>query len=175
MLLTFYINYLWVLPKHIGGQLRFSIIHINVVLVVVACALVALARAYEYSIFPPRFPMRGIVPLPHERHFNRLFFMFAFIRDALNFVFVVLAAYSLRMTSHAHRLEHERHEAEVARRDAELKGLRLQSMRLRLSVLIGHNRLSYNYRNCFAICSTTISREWWISLPSASSSARMWI
>ena len=58
MLLTFYINYLWVLPKHIGGQLRFSIIHINVVLVVVACALVALARAYEYSIFPPRFPMR---------------------------------------------------------------------------------------------------------------------
>ena len=100
MLLTFYINYLWVLPKHIGGQLRFSIIHINVVLVVVACALVALARAYEYSIFPPRFPMHGIVPPPHERHFNRLFFMFAFIRDALNF--------------------------EVARRDAELKGLRLQ-------------------------------------------------
>ena len=126
MLLIFYINYLWVLPKHIEGQLKISIFNINVILVGVACALVALARVYEYSLFPPRFPMRGIMPPPHGRHFSSLFFMLALIRDALNFIFVVLAAYSLRMTSHAHRLEHERHEAEVARRDAELKGLRLQ-------------------------------------------------
>ena len=44
----------------------------------------------------------------------------------LNLIFVVLIAYSLRMSKHAHRLEHERQEAEVARRDAELNGLRLQ-------------------------------------------------
>ena len=126
MLLIFYLNYLWILPRHIDGQLRVSIFHINAVLVVVACVLVAVVRAHEYAIAPPRFPMRGVMPLPHERHFTWLFLLLALIRDALNFIFAVLVAYSLRMTKHAHRLEHERHEAEVARRDAELKGLRLQ-------------------------------------------------
>ena len=125
MVVLFYLNYLWVVPRCIAGQFKLSVFHINVIMVITACVLVALVRGYEFSVSPTHFHIHEREPHP-ERHFNRLFFFFAFVRDALNFIFVVLVAYSLRMTSHAHRLEHERQETEVARRDAELKGLRSQ-------------------------------------------------
>ncbi len=129
MVLLFYLNYLWVVPKCIAGQFRLNVLHINVIMVITACAIVTSVRAYEFMVSPSHFMIPGGEPHhepPHERHFSWMFFIFTMLRDALNFIFAALIAYSLRMTSHAHRLEHERHEAEVARRDAELNGLRLQ-------------------------------------------------
>ena len=55
-----------------------------------------------------------------------LFHFFSVLRDAWNILIAVLAAYSIRMTTHAALLNQQRQEAEVARRDAELKGLRQQ-------------------------------------------------
>lgn len=128
MLLIFYLNYLWILPRHIEGKSKFKIVHINAILIIVACILVALVRAYEFTVSPPpNFPIHeGDSQYGNGRDFSWLFLFLIFIRDALNLIFVVLIAYTLRMSKHAHRLEHERQEAEVARRDAELKGLRLQ-------------------------------------------------
>ena len=128
MLLIFYLNYLWILPRHIEGKSKFKIVHINAIMIIVACILVALVRAYEFTVSPPpNFPIHeGDSQYGNGRDFSWLFLFLIFIRDALNLIFVVLIAYTLRMSKHAHRLEHERQEAEVARRDAELKGLRLQ-------------------------------------------------
>ena len=125
MVVLFYLNYLWIVPRCIAGQFKLSVFHINVIMVITTCVLVALVRGYEFSVSPANFHIHDREPHP-ERQFSRLFFLFASIRDAINFIFVALAAYSLRMTSHAHRLEHERQETEMARRDAELKGLRSQ-------------------------------------------------
>ena len=125
MVVLFYLNYLWIVPRCIAGQFKLSVFHINVIMVITTCVLVALVRGYEFSVSPANFHIHDRDPHP-ERQFSRLFFLFASIRDAINFIFVALAAYSLRMTSHAHRLEHERQETEMARRDAELKGLRSQ-------------------------------------------------
>ena len=125
MVVLFYLNYLWIVPRCIAGQFKLSVFHINVIMVIATCVLVALVRGYEFSVSPANFHIHDRDPHP-ERQFSRLFFLFASIRDAINFIFVALAAYSLRMTSHAHRLEHERQETEMARRDAELKGLRSQ-------------------------------------------------
>ena len=126
MLLVFYLNYLWILPRHIEGKSKLKVLPVNAILIVVVCILVALVRAYEFMVSPPpRFPIHKDAP-EYATDFSWLFLFLVFIRDALNLIFVVLIAYSLRMSKHAHRLEHERQEAEVARRDAELNGLRLQ-------------------------------------------------
>ena len=126
MLLVFYLNYLWILPRHIEGKSKLKVLPINAILIVVVCVLVALVRTYEFTVSPPpRFPIHEDAP-EYSTDFSWLFLFLVFIRDALNLIFVVLIAYSLRMSKHAHRLEHERQEAEVARRDAELNGLRLQ-------------------------------------------------
>ena len=45
MLLIFYLNYLWILPRHIEGKSKFKIVHINAILIIVACILVSLVRA----------------------------------------------------------------------------------------------------------------------------------
>ena len=53
MLLVFYLNYLWILPRHIEGKSKLKVLPINAILIVAVCVLVALVRAYEFTVSPP--------------------------------------------------------------------------------------------------------------------------
>ena len=50
----------------------------------------------------------------------------ASLRDSINFAFAIFVAYAIRSQQHISRLRQKRQEAEVARRDAELRSLRNQ-------------------------------------------------
>ena len=68
MLLVFYLNYLWLLPRHIEGKNKFNILHVNAILVIVMCVFVAFVRAYEFTVSPPpRFPIHNEAP-QYEQH-----------------------------------------------------------------------------------------------------------
>lgn len=126
MIIIFYINYLWLLPRHIDGTSKMNLYSVNLVLIVIGCIVIALSREMEFDVAPPEYLRRHIEHRPSRMPGRGAFHVFAVFRDALNFILAIVVAYSLRMSKHATRLERERQEAEVARRDAELKGLRQQ-------------------------------------------------
>jgi two-component sensor histidine kinase len=73
---------------------------------------------------------RGVFPGPppdmrHEKRMNHISILSA-LRDSINFAFAIFVAYSMRSQQHIGRLRQKRQEAEVARRDAELRSLRNQ-------------------------------------------------
>lgn len=130
MLVIFYFNYLWLMPRQIDHRLKVNIILANIILIIAGCSIIAIVRHFEFHNFILPHQMdhgdfhRHVGH--HRRHMGVLFQLFAFFRDSINLIMAVLVAYSLIMANHAHSLERQRQEAEVARRDAELKGLRQQ-------------------------------------------------
>lgn len=144
MLALFYLNYLHLVPRMIRHENRMNFYLANFLLLILACVLMQTFRHWEYQLMPHEGWMGR-----HVHHSPALLFQaFAVLRDAFNFILAIVLAYSIRMTSHAHQLSQERQEAEVARRDAELKGLRLQ---------ISPHFLLNTLNNIFAL--TSISAE----------------
>lgn len=78
----------------------------------------------EYFGHPERnFPApREMRPAHRRSHINIL----ASLRDSINFAFAIFVAYSIRSQQHISKLRQKRQEAEMARRDAELRSLRNQ-------------------------------------------------
>lgn len=122
MLLVFYVNFLWLVPKLIETDDKMKFVSINFFFIIIGAIIMMQMRGFEfrYIDMAKHFKPRHTMSLPLFYH------ILIVLRDGLNLILSTLIAYSIRMTEHAHRQNHLRQEAEVAKREAELRGLRFQ-------------------------------------------------
>lgn len=122
MLLVFYVNFLWLVPKLIETDDKMKFVFINFFVIIVGAIIMMKMRGFEfrYIDMARHFKPRHTMSMPPFYH------VLIVLRDGLNLILSTLIAYSIRMTEHAHRQNHLRQEAEVAKREAELRGLRFQ-------------------------------------------------
>ena len=122
MLLVFYVNFLWLVPKLIETDDKMKFVSINFFFIIIGAIIMMQMRGFEfrYIDMAKHFKPRHTMSLPLFYH------VLIVLRDGLNLILSTLIAYSIRMTEHAHRQNHLRQEAEVAKREAELRGLRFQ-------------------------------------------------
>ncbi len=128
LLILFYINYLWLIPRYYFANRRGLFYGLNV-LAVLACMgitlgwwqLVSSLLADPLQAMDSPHKHRGPGPGgPRPHNMGMLF------QGVIMQVLVVFAALSLRATQRVHRSEEARREAEKARTDAELRNLRNQ-------------------------------------------------
>lgn len=122
MITVFYINFFWLVPKLISTEDKTKFIFINFVIIIIGAIIMMKMHGYEFRYFdiPNGIEPKPVMSMPV---FVQVLIVF---RDALNLILSTLLAYSIRMTEHAHRQNQLRQEAEVAKREAELRGLRFQ-------------------------------------------------
>ncbi len=119
---VFWINYQWLAPRIFKdgvGDMR-CYVATNAVVVLISCIALGVWHHVEMSTFHvPRIEARdGMRP--------KSFYAFAALRDALNLLLAIIIAYTMRINQHIENLRRRQQEAEVARREAELRGLRSQ-------------------------------------------------
>ena len=116
MLLVFYVNFLWLVPKLIETDDKMKFVSINFFFIIIGAIIMMQMRGFEfrYIDMAKHFKPRHTMSLPLFYH------VLIVLRDGLNLILSTLIAYSIRMTEHAHRQNHLRQEAEVAKREAEL-------------------------------------------------------
>ena len=156
MLLVFWVNYLWIFPRFYQHESRRVVVAQNVVLVLLCSALLAMAHTVEFDQrgerrramempSPPRHEPSQ--PAPYEQptppqyellqagspsrlrppHHGKLhFIIFTGLRDCFTLCLVIIAAYAVLASRRMERMKREQQEAETARQEAELRGLRNQ-------------------------------------------------
>lgn len=122
MIFVFYINFFWLVPKLISNEDKIKFISINFIIITIGAIIMMKMREYEFRYIDM---VNGIMPRPSMQR-PVFFHILIVLRDALNLILSTLLAYSIRMTEHANRQNQLRQEAEVAKREAELRGLRFQ-------------------------------------------------
>ncbi|MDO4172030.1 MAG: histidine kinase [Prevotellaceae bacterium] len=136
MVMVFCLNYYKIIPQALWHHGKRSIVLSNTV-VIVLCST-ALAgwhniefREYQKEVEKAAAATAGtgkkqLRPAPHNRPDNgRRIWITAFL-DGMNLTFAAFVAYSIRSKEHIRSLEKQQQEAEVARQEAELRGLRNQ-------------------------------------------------
>ena len=141
MLLVFWVNYLWIFPRFYQHESRRVAVVQNVVLVLLCSTILAMTHAAEFDQrgekrrameMPP--PPRHEIPHPGNpslhrppHHGNKLhFIVFTGLRDCFTLSLVIIAAYAVLASRRMERMKREQQEAEAARQEAELRGLRNQ-------------------------------------------------
>lgn len=122
MIAVFYINYLWLVPRMIEKGNRERFVVINVALIIFMAIIIMIFRHYEIHYMTTELSWKP----PHNTEITISFRTLMMLRDAFNLLLSSLLALSLRMTQHAQRQIQLSQEAEVAKREAELRGLRFQ-------------------------------------------------
>lgn len=122
MISVFYINFIWLVPKMITNEDKIKFIFTNLVIIIIGAIIMNKMRGYEFRYINISNGIRHRPGMSLPMFFHILIVL----RDALNLVLSTLIAYSIRMTEHANRQNHLRQQAEVAKREAELRGLRFQ-------------------------------------------------
>lgn len=136
MVVVFWVNYLYILPRHAqhGSIVRVTIE--NAILLLACSAILAVAHVKEASLHGPNhhqrppvhIPARSLTvsPKPRPHHKTAHFVVFVGLRDAVYLMLVIFVAYSVLASRKMEHLQREHQEAELARQKAELRGLRNQ-------------------------------------------------
>ncbi|MBQ9560959.1 MAG: histidine kinase [Prevotella sp.] len=134
LVLVFWVNYLWLVPRcfadGVGRMRRFILA--NVVIVLLSCTALGMWHNVEvrYQRSETRVEMRKESRHRiHKRYrspYRRQFYAFAALRDGINLLLAIIIAYTMRMNQHMVSLRRRQQEADMARREAELRGLRNQ-------------------------------------------------
>ena len=122
MIVVFYINYLWLVPRMIDKGNRKQFVVINATLYILFAIVIMTSRHYEIKYLTTEISLKHL----HNKEISISFYTLMILRDAFNLLLSTLLALSLRMTQHAWRQIQLSQEAEVAKREAELRGLRFQ-------------------------------------------------
>lgn len=118
MFIVFYVNYLFLVPKVLLKQNTQRFFLYNLILIVAACALI-----YFWKDICPD-PVRP--PRPHRMHKYPLMRWFFIIQNAIMLIFDAGFAAAIGMSKRWSEAETARQQAELGRKEAELKNLRNQ-------------------------------------------------
>lgn len=138
MVTTFAINYYRLIPKAMAGKGRHNLFASNLALIIVCCTTLFFTHNIEMRIIEQERAKTEISQKKNEqqskqddttrkntRRIGGFWFSVA-VLDTINIVFAVFVAYAMRSNEHINDLERQQKEAEVARQEAELKGLKNQ-------------------------------------------------
>lgn len=138
MVFVFCINYYKLIPLAMKRHGKHNMMLSNVVIVILCCIALAGWHEFEFTQYH-KDKAKSEVPITRQKAIeqqkpdgrkyhkdNRRFLVSAAIFDGINLVFVIFVAYYIRSSEHINSLEKQQQEAEVARQQAELKGLRNQ-------------------------------------------------
>lgn len=120
MALTFYLNYLWLVPQWLFRRRYKAYIAVNVGLCLCMLAFVYLWFSMCRTCFPYHSMPRLCAPP------DTGLFIFFRIRDFILFAFMAVLAVVIRMGKKWYAMEQGRQKTELQRREAELKNLRNQ-------------------------------------------------
>ena len=147
LVLVFWINYLWLVPRcfedRVGRMRQFVVSNLFVVLL--SCTALGFWHKVEVNYQRSqsnteinnevREAKKELKEARKERRNHRRakrwarhhnFYAFATLRDSLNLLLAIILAYTVRMNQHMTSLRRKQQETEMARREAELRGLRNQ-------------------------------------------------
>lgn len=138
MVLVFSINYYKLIPWAMKRLGKHDLLISNAVLVLLCCTMLAGWHRLEFMQYhKEKARTEQVMPAPKagkdtgaghgkKRKDRKYFWVYAAIFDGLNLIFAIFVAYSIRSSEQINNLKKLQQEAEVARQQAELKGLRNQ-------------------------------------------------
>lgn len=132
LVLTFWGNYLWILPRFFNENSKRKVMLWNLVLLLACSGVLAGVHHVEFMERkamhkPPHKELMHKPPLkPRPPRSEAHFIATTGLRDALYLLLGIFAAYSTLASRRMERLQQQKQEAELARNKAELRGLRNQ-------------------------------------------------